>query len=131
MVKNISGALAAGLIAALLQCIGIQLLGHFGVTGFHGIDLTPRLSATWLYPRLVWGGIWGLLFALPLLKEQTFWRGVLFSLPPTLMIFLKFVPGMDKSLFGIPLGSLAPEMVLLLNIGWGLVAAFWYRESQR
>jgi len=131
MVKNISGALAAGLIAALLQCVGIQLLGHFGVTSFHGISLTPKLTMAWLYPRLVWGSIWGLLFAFPLFKDQPFWRGILFSMGPTLMVFLKFVPGMGKSVLGFTFGSLAPELVLLLNIGWGIIAAFWYRESQR
>ncbi|MDH5297894.1 MAG: hypothetical protein OEV91_02645 [Desulfobulbaceae bacterium] len=131
MVKKISGAFSGGVFAALLDSINIQLLGHYGVIALFGVNFVPRLTMEWLYPRLVWGGIWGLLFMLPLLKNQLLLRGILFSLGPTMMVFLNYVPGLGRGIFGLSFGSLAPQLVLLLNVFWGIVAAFWYRESQR
>ena len=129
--RNISAAYSGGVAGSLTAAFGIWLVGQLGFATVLGINLIPKLTLAWMYPRLAWGGAWGLLCMLPLLRAQPFLRGILFSLGPTLMVFLKFVPGLEKSLFGLSFGSMRPELILIINFVWGIVAAFWYRASLR
>jgi len=129
--KNISAAFAGGVAGALVAATAIWILGKLGLASTFGVNFAPKLSLVWIYPRIFWGGCLGFLFLLPLLKDQNFLRGILFSLVPTLLVFLKFVPGLEKSVFGLSFGSMRPELVLLINFAWGITAAFWYRESVR
>ena len=48
----------------------VWIFGVIGITYALGVKIAPALSAPWLYPRLVWGGIWGLLFLVPLMQKQ-------------------------------------------------------------
>jgi hypothetical protein len=34
-------------------------------------------------------------------------------------------------MLGLGAGTLTPVLVLVLNLGWGLVGALWYRHSAR
>lgn len=129
--RNVSGAFAGGVAGALVAASALWLFGKLGLASTLGINFAPKLGLAWMYPRVVWGGGLGLLFLLPLLREQNLLRGILFSLVPTMMVFLKFVPGFEKSLFGMSFGPMRPELVLIINFAWGITAAFWYRESVR
>jgi len=131
VLRKISGAYMGGLMGSLVDSVNIWVLGKAGVTAMLGIGLKPSFTLPWLYPRLVWGGIWGLLFLLPILKSRSVQRGVLFSLAPTAMVFFMVFPGMGKGLFGLGFGMLTPALVLLLNFIWGIVGAFWYQSSVR
>jgi hypothetical protein len=31
------------------------------------VAIAPALKLSWLYPRIVWGGLWGLVFVFPFL----------------------------------------------------------------
>jgi hypothetical protein len=73
---------AAGCVGALVNSISIWLLGDQGITARLGIAIAPSLSPSWLYPRIVWGGLWGLLFILPLLPSRPLLKGLLISLAP-------------------------------------------------
>lgn len=116
-----------GLIGALVDSFNIWILGQAGITAALGIALRPDFTAPWLYPRLVWGGLWGLLFLLPVLKGRPLRRGLLFSLAPSLMVLLVVFPSMGKGLFGLEFGLLTPALVILLNFIWGIVGAYWFR----
>ncbi len=87
--------------------------------------IAPNLSAAWLYPRIVWGGIWGFLFLLPLLKSKPILKGAVLSLAPTAMQLLYVFPVLaHKGIGGVELGLLTPLLVVLFNWVWGVVAAF-------
>jgi hypothetical protein len=58
-------------------------------------------------------------------------RGVLFSLAPTAYVLLVVFPGMGKGALGLGFGTLTPLLVTVLNFGWGVVAALWYRACAR
>ncbi len=131
MVKKISGAYVGGLLGALVDSFNIWWLGQAGVTAALGIGLRPEFTSSWLYPRLVWGGLWGLLLLLPFWKGRTLLRGILVSLAPSAVVLLVVFPGMGKGAFGLGFGTLTPVLVVALNFLWGIVAAFWYRESLR
>ncbi len=106
-------------------------MGKAGVTAVLGIDLAPEFTMPWLYPRLVWGGLWGLLFMLPVLKDRPLLRGVLFSSLPSAMVLLVVFPNMGKEVLGLGFGTFTPALILLLNFLWEIVGAFWYQQNLR
>jgi hypothetical protein len=128
MIRKISGAFTGGALGALIDSFNIWILGQAGITALLGISLRPQFTAPWLYPRLVWGGIWAMLLILPILRQKTALRGVLMSLVPTTMMLVMVFPQMGLGLFGLKAGLLTPLLVLLLNCIYGLVASFWYRK---
>ncbi|MCK9295982.1 MAG: hypothetical protein M0P70_12960 [Desulfobulbaceae bacterium] len=130
MIRRISSAYAGGLVGALVDSFNIWMLGKIGFTAWIGVGLRPEFRPAWLYPRLVWGGIWGLLLLLPIMKSRPILRGIFISLAPTAMVFLVMFPEMGKGIFGLGFGLLTPVLVLALNFIWGLVAACWYEYGR-
>ena len=130
--KNLSMVFAAGCLGGLINSLVVWLSGDLGITSTLGVKIAPQLSAPWLYPRIVWGGIWGLLFLIPLIKNRYLWRGVLFSLGPTIVqLFVIFPMQANKGIMGIDLGLLTPVLVFVFNAIWGLTAAIWLRWVNR
>jgi hypothetical protein len=128
MLKNISIAFAAGAVGALANSVVVWLVGLAGVTGAVGVAIAPHFSAAWLYPRIVWGGLWGFLFLLKIPRGHPIVRGLVFSLAPSLFLLLYVFPEMaGKGWLGISLGALTPVFVLFYNAVWGVTAAFWLR----
>ena len=85
LAKKLSLVFAAGCLGGLLNSLAVWIFGVLGVTSALGVKIAPSLSAPWLYPRLIWGGIWGLLFLSPLMQRRFLYRGLIFSLGPTLV----------------------------------------------
>jgi len=126
LAERLSLVFASGCVGALVNSVVLWLLGSRGITGRLGVNIAPDLTPDYLYPRLVWGGIWGALFILPMLKKSFLVRGLIFSLAPTLVqLFVIFPLKMDKGMMGLALGNLTPLVVFVVNAVWGVVAAFW------
>jgi hypothetical protein len=130
MIRRISSAYAGGLVGALVDSFNIWMLGKIGFTALIGVSMHPEFRPAWLYPRLVWGGIWGLLMLLPVMKGRIMQRGMLMSLAPTAMVYFVMFPDMGKGAFGLGFGLLTPVLVLVLNFIWGIVAACWYEYGR-
>ena len=129
--KKILVCFAAGCLGALINSLVSWQAGEMGVARWAGVAITPSLSAGWLYPRIVWGGLWGLLFLLPLLKSRFLLKGTLLSLAPTAVQLLYFFPyRTSHGLLGIQLGMWTPVYVLVVNWIWGVVAAAAIRFSR-
>ncbi|MBU1406276.1 MAG: hypothetical protein KKE83_04690 [Proteobacteria bacterium] len=128
MVRKISGAFTGGALGALIDSVNIWVLGQVGITAWLGVALRPQFTASWLYPRLVWGGIWAMLLILPLCRQKTALRGILMSLVPTTMMLVMVFPEMGLGLMGLKAGLLTPLLVLLLNFIYGMAASFWYKN---
>lgn len=127
-IKQLSAVFAAGCLGGLINSIAVWLFGSIGITSALGVKIAPTLSAAWLYPRIVWGGIWGVLFLLPIFGNKMVLRGLLFSLGPTLIQLLVVFPiKANKGLMGFDLGLLTPAFVVFFNAVWGLTAAIWMR----
>ena len=129
--KEISLTFAAGVLGGLANSLTVWLFGAVGLSQLLGVALAPQLSPVWLYPRLVWGGIWGWLFLLPSPRLTYSTRGIFLSLGPSLVqIFLVFPYQLDKGVGGLQLGYLTPLLVLFFNAVWGLEAAQWLKQSR-
>jgi len=123
---------AAGSLGGLVNSIAVWLFGAYGINAALNVAIQPRLTPGWLYPRIVWGGIWGLLFLLPLVKSRFVLRGLMVSLGPTLVqLFYIFPTVQHKGMLGLKLGLLTPLLVILFNAIWGIAATFWLRMVDR
>ncbi len=129
-VKVVSLTFAAGVLGGLVNSLALWLCGALGVNQLLGVALAPKLTAAWMYPRLVWGGLWGWLFLLHFPKLTYPSRGLVYSLVPSLVqMFIVFPLVAHKGVGGIELGYLTPFLVLFFNALWGLVAAIWLKWS--
>ena len=124
VMKKILVFFAAGCLGAMANSIAVWLFGEFGISRSLGVSLSPALTPNWLYPRIVWGGIWGLLFVLPILKSRLLLKGTFLSLFPTaVQLFVVFPYQAGKGVGGLELGLLMPALVLFFNWVWGVVTA--------
>ncbi|MFZ2087207.1 MAG: hypothetical protein WAU47_01420 [Desulfobaccales bacterium] len=129
-VKTVSLTFAAGVLGGLANSLALWLFGAVGINQLLGVALAPQLTPAWLYPRLVWGGLWGWLFLLPFPRLTYPSRGYVYSLGPSLVqIFLVFPFVAQKGIGGVELGYLTPLLVLFFNAVWGLFTAMWLKWS--
>lgn len=122
----------AGLLGGLASSLLLWLFGDWGVTAMAGVKLAPELNAAWLYPRLIWGGLWGLIYFLtvsvPRTRRHWIRKALWFSLVPTLtMLFFIYPYRLQLGLAGLQLGMLTPLFVLLINFAWGFTTGFFTR----
>lgn len=122
----------AGVIGAFANSLAAWLGGASGLTALAGVDLAPQWTAAWLYPRLVWGGIWGLcfFFAVGTPRSRRHWarKGLWVSLLPTLVqLFLIFPYHTPFGPMGIGLGLLTPLFVVCYNFIWGFFTGVFAR----
>jgi len=115
---------AAGCLGALANSLTVWFFGDTGISSSLGVSIAPSLTPEWLYPRLVWGGLWGLLFTLPMLQSKLLQKGTLLSLFPTIVqLFVIFPYKTKHGIAGLELGLLTPLFVLFFNWVWGVVTA--------
>ncbi len=129
MIRKLSIVFAAGSLGGLLNGIAVWGLGSAGVAAALGVNLAPSITPEWLYPRIVWGGIWGVLFLIPL-RGSHFVKGLFWSLGPSaVQLFVVFPMKANKGMMGLDLGTLTPIFVLFYNAVWGVSAAYWLKFS--
>lgn len=131
MIKKISGAFTGGALGAFVDSFNIWSMGKIGITDLLQVGMKPEFTSAWLYPRMVWGGIWALLLLLPFLKQRSLLRGCAFSLVPSAMMLFMVLPSMGKGTMGLGFGTLTPVVVIGLNFIYGIVAALWYERTIR
>jgi hypothetical protein len=129
-VKNLSLVFMAGLVGGLFNCLAVWLFGRLGLAQAFGVHIAPPWTTVLLYSKLVWGGIWGLLFLIPLGRVSFPVRGLLFGLGPSLVqLFVVFPLKAHKGAMGLQLGALTPLFVLIYNAVWGVAAGWWLSRS--
>lgn len=129
--KNLSLVFSAGCLGGLINTLTVWIFGKIGITTALGVEIAPDFTIAWLYPRIVWGGIWGVLFLLPILYKSYLLRGILFSLGPTIVqLFIVFPVKADKGITGLDLGALTPVFVFIFNAVWGIVASYWLKLTE-
>lgn len=130
--RELSQTFAAGTLGGLVSSVFLWAIGQLGVTTALGVKLAPAFSPPWLYQRLVWGGIWGLLFLLPFLRQGSLLRtGFIASLGPTLAQLFYIFPRMaHQGMGGVELGLLTPLVVVVVNAVWGWTAVAWLRIAR-
>ncbi len=114
-----------------MNSLVVVFCGDYGLTARFGVKLAPQLSLSWLYPRIIWGGIWGALFLLPLSLTSVLKTGLILSLGPSLVqLFFVFPYKAGKGIMGMDLGTMTPLFVLVFNAFWGVSAALWMKMAR-
>jgi hypothetical protein len=122
--KNALVVFAAGCLGALVKCLVMWLCSRYGITQSLSVHLAGSLSPAWLYPHIVWGGLWGFLFLLPILSSSIFARSLVLALIPAgvqLFVIYPFYEG--KGFAGLSLGVLTPFVVLFYWWVWSFSTA--------
>ncbi len=129
--KNLLFYFACGCLGGLSNSLALWLLGDLGITRMLGVSLSPALNPQWLYPRIVWGGLWGMAFVLPFMKSRLISKGLVLSLLPTIFqLFYVFPKQSHHGMLGMGLGVLTPVFVVILNMVWGFVAGLTIKVSK-
>ena len=138
--NRLSLAFAAGSLGGLANSLIVWGAGKAGLTAALGVSIVPQFTPDWLYPRLVWGGLWGFLFLLPwpgrnflpwFRRNRALFRGLTYSLlPSAVQLFYVFPIRADHGMLGVSLGALTPLLVLAFNAVWGVVAVWWWQKGQ-
>jgi hypothetical protein len=127
--RNFSLIFAAGAFGGLVKAMVAWSFGAAGINAALGFKMAPALTPMWIYQHMVWGGIWGGLFFLPLGRSD-YARGVLYSLPQTLIQLIVIFPKMGHGMLGLNLGYMAPVLVTCFGVIWGLATAFCLKFSR-
>ncbi len=131
---RLSMAFAAGSFGGLVNALAVWLAGYLKITAAAGVNIAPALTSAMIYPRVVWGGLWGFIFLLPFFRNSPLLRGIIFSLGPTLVqLFVVFPAKAPNAFLGLNLGTMTPLFVIIFNIVWGVAASYWlnYTEEKR
>jgi hypothetical protein len=119
--KNILTCLGAGALGAFIMCLAMWLSTRYGITHSLGVAIQGSIAPEWMYPRIVWGGVWGLLFLLPLFSSNILARSFVLALIPTLVqLFIIYPYYQGKGVAGLNLGVLAPFVVFFFFWIWSL-----------
>jgi len=119
---------AAGALGGFAVTLTVWCLGRLGVAEALGLPIAPALEKTTIYRQMVWGGLWGLVFLLPVRIERWWLRGLVMTLFPVLAVFLYFAPMRGGQYFVLHWGIVAPFYVYVVNVPWGLVTAWLGRH---
>lgn len=131
-VGNLLQVFGAGAIGGLLQSLLIYVLGQFGLFALLRVSLDIPFNLVWFYQRITWGGLWGLLFLIPLLQSVPQWkRGLIFGMVPALVSLLIFLPFKDgHGYLGLNLGVMMPVVVVAFGLIWGMIAGSLLDRTQ-
>jgi len=129
--KNLSLIFAAGCFGGLVKGTVAWLFGALGINTLLGSQLAPPLTTAWIYQHVVWGGIWALLFLLPIRGLSYLALGALYSLPQSLIMLLVLFPKMGQAgLWGLGWGRITPVLILFFGVVWGVAAGLWLKVAR-
>ena len=132
MLRNLSLGFTAGGVGGAINAAFLLLMVSTGAAAALGLGGLAFDHPQFLYKQVVWGGIWGLAFALPILASSS-WvvRGLVIGFISSLVLFFVVFPSIPDGpgVAGLGVGNMMPVLVLVANSIWGLVAAKWYETT--
>lgn len=126
---KLSLAFTAGAVGGVANVIFLYVVSVAGIVALLGINLPAPPLPAFLYKQIVWGGLWGLLLAAPILRQSWWLRGVVLGVLATLVALFVFMPQTPLGVAGLNAGPLMPVLALVANVVYGLVAAWWFRRT--
>lgn len=128
--RRISLVFAAGAAGGLATSIALWATSSSQITLGFKFSIGPSLTVASLYPGVVWGGIWGALFLIPVSNLRWLSKGLLFSLAPTIVHFVGKIPiETPAGVLGHSLGTQTLVAVIFFNAIWGVAAALWLSRT--
>jgi hypothetical protein len=122
----------AGLLGAFASSDVAWMAAAAGLPQWCGVNLVPEWTADWIYPRLIFGGLWGLVYSITVStpRTRTRWmrKGLWVSLLPSAwQLFYTYPSQTSFGIMGLGLGTLTPVFVVCYNLVWGAVTGIFAR----
>ena len=118
---NVSGivrSFGAGAIGGAANVLLLLIIWQF----MPGPEITQDFLKGFLYKQMVWGGIWGFAFLIPVMTRNWVVRGVVWGAAATAVALLVFKV--------VPISVTSVIIGLAVNSGaWGLVASWLFQKS--
>lgn len=124
MMKNFLNNSFVGFVSGLISAMVLYFI--FTFVRQQGIELNDQFKYT-LYRLMVWGGVWAILFALPLSKNILF-KSSIIGLAVIFFNFLVLMPLSGKGIFASNAGVEVFVMNIVFNYLWALLAGFIYKS---
>ncbi|MEJ2760623.1 MAG: hypothetical protein P8126_03550 [Gammaproteobacteria bacterium] len=110
---------AAGAFGGAVNVLALIIIWHWFIPG---PPLTADVLKPLLYKQMVWGGIWGFAFLIPIMSRNWALRGVVWGVAATAVALWGFKV--------VPVTTTNIIIGLIVNSGaWGLVASWLYAKS--
>ncbi|API87803.1 membrane lipoprotein [Francisella uliginis] len=122
--KNFLNNSFVGFVSGLISAMVLYFI--FTFVRQQGIELDDQFKYT-LYRLMVWGGVWAILFALPLSKNILLKSSVI-GLAVIFFNFLVLMPLSGKGIFASNAGVEVFVMNIVFNYLWALLAGFIYKS---
>ena len=126
VIKKVSYVFIAGGLGGLTNSIVVWSLGNLGITPALGFSMSPELSLEWLLRRIFASALWGIIFLIPIFKNEPIKKGAVLSILPWLSSALIVFPmRMDVGFFGLGFGIGTPIWTLLFATVWGVTGTLF------
>jgi hypothetical protein len=120
--KSFVGFMSGLISAGILLCI-FTLIREQTITLDDGFKYN-------LYRLMIWGGVWAILFALPLSKN-IFIKSSIIGLAVIFFNFIVLMPLQGRGFFASEAGSTAFIMNIVFNYLWALFAGLIYTKVEK
>ncbi|PLX99689.1 MAG: hypothetical protein C0622_10160 [Desulfuromonas sp.] len=132
-----SGALfavcyVAGLLGGIVAGLFIWGCNTWGITALLNINYVQVLGLEAFYPRMLVGGLWGLgyFFTVGTPRQRRHWirKALWYSVIPSAFALFYLHPYVyHQGLAALDMGMLAPLLIVVSNLIWGLFTGFFTR----
>ena len=122
----------AGLLGAIASSFFLWGCHEWGVFAMLGVKMKQTLDLPTLYPQMMVGGLWGLVyfFTVGIPRHRRHWvrKGLYFSLLPSLVAIFYLYPYVyHRGMAGFDLGMFTPLVIVVTHLVWGLFTGFFAR----
>ena len=118
----------AAALGGLAVVLTVWAFGQIGIADLFGVKIKPALAKEFIYRQMVWGGIWGMIFLLPIPIKPLWLKALVMTLAPVAVALVLLFPQTPLGRFGLGAGTLTPLYIYIVNIPWGMVTAYLGRE---
>lgn len=117
----------AGAVASLATALLILLCSVSGLFALLGVPVDNSAAGiAWYLGRMLFGGLWALLFLVPLMSAKEQWvRGLVVAIGPIAYFWFFAWPMEGRGILGLASGPLLPLSALFFWALWGVMAGLW------
>lgn len=123
--RQLSLAFASGAVGAVAMVAFLWVIRDSGALASLGLRAPSPQMPQFMYSRIAWGGIWALLFVLPVMSGQWLLRGLVVGVLASVAAIFYFNPAWKNAPFAFVI------LIFVVNAVWGVVASGWYRAVSR
>lgn len=132
MLRNILSAFGAGAAGGISNVVFLVVAAAVGLPALFGLTLPNFGTAAFLYKQMVWGGLWALVFLLPVVPRNWVTRAIIVALASASLTFFVFFPmgttdGKGPGIAGLNIGTLMPVYVIFADLAYAFVASKLYQ----